>query len=140
MISPNLSPARPGIRRTALLAFGCALSLALAHAPALGAADTAALRPLADMAPDLPLTPTFAKGDPGDNGPYTLSLLNTSKDSLKVTGKVLLSVYVHAESKARSIPEHVIDPGQVWTIADLAAGDKVTITADGYAPLELTVP
>jgi hypothetical protein len=137
MITTNSPFARSAIRRTALLAFGCALSFALAQNPSLNAA---ALRPLADMAPALPLTPTFVKGDPGDNGPYTLSLLNTSKDSIKVTAKVLLSVSSHAESKARNIPEHAIDPGQVWIITDLAAGDEVNLTADGYAPLELTVP
>jgi len=73
-------------------------------------------------------------------GPYILSLTNTSKNALKVSVKIHLSVSFHANTKDRSISDHVIDPGQVWTIDDLAAADTVTVTADGFAPLELTVP
>ena len=75
-----------------------------------------------------------------DTGPYVLNLKNASDGTLKVTAKVLLSVYFHADSKSRNLPEHAIDPGQVWTIPGLASSDKVTISASGYAPLELTVP
>ena len=126
--------------RTALLALGCAFSLALVPISTMNAADTATLQPLADKAPSLPLTATFEKVTGGEKGPYVLKLTNSSKDSIKVTAKVLLAVAFHADSKARNIPEHAIGPGQVWSISDLVATDKVIISAAGFAPLELTVP
>jgi hypothetical protein len=119
---------------------GCALSLALLQAPAVRAADAAALRPLDDKAPALPLSPAFEKVPNGENGPYQLKLTNVSKDTIKATAQVLASVTFHATAKERNIPEQVIDPGQVWTITELAATDKVVISAKGFAPLELTVP
>jgi hypothetical protein len=94
---------------------------------------------LDDKAPALPLSASFAKAD-GEAGPYILSLKNTSDSAVKVSAKILLSVYFHADSKAKNIPVHTIDAGQVWTIPGLAANDKVTISGDGFAPLELTVP
>lgn len=108
--------------------------------PALKAADAAATPPPADKAPSLPLTATFEKGTAHEMGPYVLKLKNDSKDAIKVNVKILLSVAFHMGSKHWDLPEHVIDPGQVWTIPDLSAGDKLTITAQGFAPLELTVP
>jgi hypothetical protein len=127
------------ILRASLFALGSAVALALVHLPSARAADAAALTALDDKAPSLPLTATFAKSD-GEDGPYVLSLKNTSDSSVKVSAKVLLSVYFHADSKARNIPEHSIDAGQVWTILGLAANDKVSISGTGFAPLELTVP
>jgi hypothetical protein len=121
-----------------LAALSCALALSFAQAPSARAAGTAALVPMDDKAPSLPLTATFAKAD-ADTGPYVLNLKNTSDGALKVTAKILLSVYFHADSKSRNLPDHAIDPGQVWTIPGLAANDRVTISAAGYAPLELTV-
>ena len=115
------------------------MRLAIAPVPAAGA-GAAALYPRDDKAPSLPLTSTFDKGTDPNEGPYVLNLKNVSKDSLKVTVSVHLSVAFHANKKDRTLPEHVIEPDQVWTVSDLAAGDKVTVTADGYAPLELTVP
>jgi hypothetical protein len=117
---------------------GCAFGLALVHVATAG--DTSVLRTLDDQAPALPLTATFDKGTDPDVGPYILSLKNTSKDAIKVSVKIHLSVAFHANNKDRTISEHSIDAGQVWTINDLAAGDKVTVTADGFAPLEVTVP
>jgi hypothetical protein len=128
------------ILRAAAAALGCALGLALAQGPALRAAGSAQLRSLDDKAPALPLTATFTKVDGAESGPYVLKLENVSKDTLKVTAQVLTSLPSHANRRTRDIPEHVIGPGQVWTIADLAASDRVTVTAPGYAPLELTVP
>jgi hypothetical protein len=132
------SPFRRASILSALAVLGCALAFAFASAPSARAAGTATLGALGDKAPSLPLTATFAKAD-ADTGPFVLNLKNTSDGSLKVTVKILLSVYFHADSKARNLPEHTIDAGQVWTIPGLAASDKVTVTADGYAPLELTV-
>jgi len=122
-----------------MIALGCAGCLAIVHSPSLRA-EPAALRPLADEAPSLPLTPTFEKMAESDNGPYVLSLKNISKDAVTASAQIVPSVAFHANAKVRNLPDHVIDPGQVWTIPELAAGDKVTITAKGFAPLELTVP
>ena len=123
-----------------MIVLGCALGLVFAPSPALRAASTTALPTLDDKAPSLPLTSTLDKVAGAEAGPYVLKLQNVSKDALTVSAKVLLSLPSHADRKARDVPEHVIDPGQAWTIGDLAAGDKVTITAPGFAPLELTVP
>jgi hypothetical protein len=133
------SPFRRASILSALAVLGCAFAFAFAQAPAARGADNGALKPLDDKAPSLPLTPTFEKAD-ADTGPYVLNLKNTSDGTIKVTAKVLLSVYFHADSKSRNLPEHAIDPGQVWTIPGLASNDKVTVSGSGYAPLELTVP
>jgi hypothetical protein len=125
--------------RTALVALGCSFTFTQVSVPSAKAADVAAFKALDDKAPSLPLTASFAKTE-GEDGPYVLSLKNTSYNSIKVSGKVLLSVFFHADSKSRTIPEHAIDAGQVWTVPGLAANDKVILTASGFAPLELTVP
>ena len=140
MAISNTSSAILAMRRIALAAMGCALSLALVHVPATKAADGAASQPVADKAPSLPLAPSFEKVTGSEGGPYVLKLQNVSKDTVRASAKILLSVVFHSESKARLIPEHAIDPGQVWTITDLSAEDKVIITATGFAPLELAVP
>ena len=44
-----------------------------------------------------------------------------------------------AADKARMVPAEVVAPGATMKIADLAALDKVTVMADGFAPLELEV-
>jgi len=140
-MNSDTSRAGSAFGRTALIALGCVLSLTMAQIPAARAGDASStLRPLDDKATSLPLTADFSKGTDPNIGPYILSLTNTSKDAIKVSVKIHLSVSFHANTKDRNVPDHVIGPGQVWTIDDLAAGDKVTLTADGFAPLELTVP
>jgi hypothetical protein len=67
-------------------------------------------------------------------------LRNVSRDAVEVSAKIRLSVAFHANTKDRNIPSHAIDPGQVWTISDPSAGDKITITAAAFAPLGLVVP
>ena len=120
--------------RSALITLGCAL-LAMVTVPAMNAADAA--KPAAK----LPVTATFEKVTTAEAGPpYVLHLKNESKDALKVSGKVLLSVAFHSSSKARNVPEHVIAAGATFSIGELAANDKVILTAEGFAPLELTVP
>jgi hypothetical protein len=130
---------RSTFNKAASIAVGCALGLALIQVPAMRAADSTALRPLDDKLPSLPFAASFDKAD-GDNGPYVLSLKNTSGDSIKASGSVLLSVAVHNNAKTRDIPEHTVGRDEVWTIPGLAVGDKVTIVAAGFSPLELTVP
>lgn len=127
------------LSKTALLTLGCALSLVLFSAPALWAAD-ATTAPAA-AAKTLPLTATIEKAaHPAENAPpYVLHLKNTSHDSVKVSGKVLLSVVSHNVDKARPVPAQVIEAGKSLTIADLAALDKVIISAEGYAPLEIEI-
>jgi len=133
--------ARSALGKTALIALGCVLSLTMAQIPAAQAGgDSPALRPLDAKAPSLPITAVFSKAANPDAGPYVLSLTNTSKDALTVSVRIQLSVTFHADGKVRNLSNHVIDPGQAWTIENLAATDKVTVTADGFAPLELTVP
>jgi len=138
MTAYSPSPFHVAKVRSALVALSFAFTFAFAQAPAARAVDAANLMPMDDKAPSLPLTASFEKAD-ADTGPYVLNLKNTSDGALKVTAKVLLSVYFHADSKSRNLPEHTIDAGQVWTIPGLAANDKVIVSATGYAPLELTV-
>jgi hypothetical protein len=138
MITSNVT-SRSRILGIALAAVALASALALAHGPSARAAITPALTALDDKAPSLPVTTSFAKSD-GEDGPYVLSVKNTSATSINVSAKVLLSVYFHADSKAKNIPAHAIEAGQTWSIPGLAASDKVTLSAAGFAPLDLTVP
>lgn len=124
----------------ALLALACALGLTLVSAPVLSAADAATKQPLADKAAVLPLTATFEKVTGTEGAPFVLKLKNDSKATLKVSGKVLLAVVHHAMDKARVIPEQAVAAGQTMTVKDLSAEDKIVLTAEGYAPLELKVP
>lgn len=132
------TPARPVFRSIALLALGGAFafaSLSLARA-----VDTAMLQRLADTAPAAPLKAAFTKDDSGKNeAPYTLTLTNTGAHAVKVAATIDLSVVVHNRPKSRDVAAQTIEPGKTLAIDDLAAGDKVTVTADGYAPLHLTV-
>lgn len=120
-----------GARRSLLLALACAFSLTLAPFASLQAADKAAA---------LPLTVTFEKVTGTEGAPFVLKAKNTSTVSLKVSGKVLLAVVHHAMDKARVVPEQTVAAGQIMTVKELSAEDKVVLTADGYAPLEVKVP
>jgi len=132
--------ARRAACRIALLALGCALVLFAVPFSALRAADAPASPPAADKAPSLPLVPTFEKVTSGEDGPYVLNLKNVSKETVTASAQVIASVTFHAKAKTRNLPEHAIDPGEAWTITELAATDKVIVSAKGFAPLELTVP
>lgn len=128
------------LRTAAKIASACAVVFALVQTPVVFASDALSLRQMDDKAPALPLSATFTKNASSDAGPYVLTLLNTGKSTLTVSGKVQLAVQSHAGLKTRDIPSHAIEAGKDWAISDLSAGDKVTLTADSYAPLELTVP
>jgi len=122
-----------------LLVLGCAFGLALAQLSAAPA--SASLQTLADKPASLPLTATFEKGPASETGgPYVLKLTNTSATAVTASAAIVASVSSHASAKNRTVPAHTVEPGAVWAISDLASGDKVTVTADGFAPLELTVP
>lgn len=135
----NIASTRSSLRKSALLALGVALSLA--PVALLNAANTETKQPLTEKAapaPALPLSHAFSKVD-GEKGPHELKLTNTSKAALKVNVKILLSVYSHASDKAKVLPEHTIEAGKDMTISQLAALDKVIITSEGHATLELEV-
>jgi len=133
---PSTAPARIGWAGVAAL--GMALGLAIACSPAVRADGAPAPSRLADKAPSLPVSYTFEKVT-DESGPYVLHLKNTSSAALTVNAQVTSSVTFHANSKTRTVTGH-IDPGQVWTVTELAASDKVVVSADGFEPLELTVP
>jgi hypothetical protein len=124
----------------ALLALACALVIAAAQTQATAATENAVLRPLADESPSLPVTTTFEKSADADSGPYVLKVLSVAKDTLVVNAKIVASVVSHGDTKERNLPAHTLEVGQTWSITGLAATDKVTLTAKGYASVELTVP
>ena len=113
-----------------LLSATALIALAFVAAPTLQASD---------KAPALPMTATFTKAASAEKPPFVLNLKNDSKAALKVSAKVLLSVVAHNADKARMVPAEVVAPGHTMTISGLAALDKVTVMADGFAPLELEV-
>ena len=119
----------------------CAALLALTAAPALQAAGLTTLQSLADAAPAataLPLDVKIEKVADKEKA-FVVKLTNHSKDSLKVTAKVLLAVAFHGEEKARRIPAHTIEAGKEWSIDDLAFDDHVILSADGFDTLKITV-
>ena len=137
MNTAKIASKRSSLSRNALIALGCALSLVIVPVATLKANDAP---PAATKAPSLPLTATFEKVATAEKGaPFVLKLTNTSKAAVTVSAKILLSVVVHSAPNSRSVPAHAIAPGQTWTISELSALDKVTVTAEGFAPLELTV-
>jgi hypothetical protein len=138
-MTKTLTQSRRLIFPAAFATLGCAFFLALLATPAARAATVPTLTALDDKAPVLPVSATFAKSE-GEDGPYVLSVKNTSNSAIKVSAKILLSVYFHADSKAKNIPAHSIEAGQVWAIPGLAANDKVTLSGDGFAAMDLTVP
>ncbi|HTL69303.1 MAG TPA: hypothetical protein VL200_16680 [Lacunisphaera sp.] len=111
-----------------LLPGAALLTLALVFAPAARAADQA-----------LPVTPTIENTKAMDHPPFVLKLKNDSKMTLKLSATVQLSVVAHNADKARMVPAQDVAAGATMTIADLAAMDKVTVKAEGYAPLEIEI-
>ena len=130
MISTKISSSR----RNALLVLG--LGLALLPLQSLNAAEAPAA---VVAAPALPLSHTLAKVTGGEKGPFVLTLKNDSKAAVTVHAKILLAVAFHAESKAKNLPAQKIEAGHDWKIADLAAEDKVILTADGFAPQTIVI-
>jgi len=130
MINSPALPVRSSTRRPALVALACAFALSLLSLPALQAAD----------GKTLPLSSTIEKVASTDGTPFVVHLKNDSKETLKLSGKVLLSVVNHAMDKARTLPEQTLEAGKVWTITNLSADDKVIVSAAGFAPLEVKVP
>lgn len=99
------------------------------------------MQPLADKAAPLPLKVTFRQSHKGeDAGLFTLRLKNTSEQSVTASASIVVSVPVHNSPKIREEPAQEIKPGKTWSIKQLASGDKITVKADGFEPLEVTVP
>ena len=91
--------------------------------------------------PSLPLTATFGKGTPGENGGiYALTLKNTSTKSLTVKATIIWSVTTHTREKTIELPAHEIVAGGTWTIDDLAFDDRIIVSAEGYEKLDLKTP
>jgi hypothetical protein len=139
MTTPNRSFLRPVLNRSLAVALACSFGIPLLPIQAVGAPAMGTLSPLDDHLQPVPMTSSVDKAD-GDNGPYVLTLKNTSNDSIRASGTVQLSVASHGDKKTRDIAEHVVGRAEVWTIPGLSAGDKVTITAEGYSPLVIPVP
>ena len=117
---------------------GLALSI-LAGALALAVLVPNAAR-AADEKPALPLKATFEKATSGKNGaPMIVHLKNESAQAITVSGDIALSVVVHNRPKSREVPAHKIDAGATMTLDNLAPEDKVTLKAEGYAPLVVVV-
>jgi hypothetical protein len=124
--------------RSALFGSTLALSSLLALGAATARADTAAPASSATSQSSGPLIATFDKATDTDKGPYILTLKNNGDHSLKVTVEIQSSAAAHNDAKDKT-KKHHIKAGQSWTIPNLAAGDKVNVTADGITPLALTV-
>ncbi len=126
----------PNSFRKLALVLGWVLSLT--PFAVLAEADLLPLQSRADQPAGLPLAATFTKTD-GDKGPYVLTLKNISAAALKVNVAVVESVKSHNRPGKRKL-DLAIEAGQSATVEALAAHDQVTVSAEGFAPLELTVP
>jgi len=132
----NTTPSPALLRR--LLACACLAGIPLLSVSVQAAAETAA--PRATTVPALPVSHSFSKAESVNGTPFVLTVKNDSKTALKLSGHVLLSVVNHAMDKARKLPEHTLEAGASWSIAELAGDDKVVLNAEGHAPLEIRVP
>lgn len=108
--------------------------------PTSAAESKPAEHPTADKAAKLPVEHAFEKNTTGDDkGLYTLMLKNTSAKSLKLTLAVEESVVSHNRPKNRTVSV-TVDAGSSVKNGAFAAHDKITISAEGFAPVTLTVP
>lgn len=124
--------------RSALFSSTLALSALLALGTLSARADTAAPAASTNSQASGPLVASFDKATDADKGPYVLTLKNNGDHTLKVTVEIQASAASHNDAKNKT-KKHHIKAGQSWTVPNLAAGDKVNVTADGIAPLALTV-
>jgi len=91
--------------------------------------------------PALPLKASFEKDTSGKHeAPMVLHLKNESAQELSVSAHIDLSVVVHNRPKTRELPAQKVAAGAVLTIDNLAPEDKVTLSAEGHAPLVVAVP
>ena len=128
--------------RSVLIGSSLALSTFLSVGAIATRADSAA--PAAAATADSsqasgPIVASFDKSTDADKGPYILTLKNNGDHTIKVTVEIQASAASHNDAKNKT-KKHSIKAGQAWTVSNLAAGDKVNVTADGVSPLALTVP
>jgi len=132
--------------RIAVTILGAAIALAVAPFMSATFSDTVALQPLAGKDSNPLLTATFEKVTAGENkGGYVMHVKNDYDHAVTVIAMIVPSVTFHANAKTRTLPEKTIEAGKIWTVADLAAGDKITLTPGPHertvwAPLIFTVP
>jgi len=133
---------KPTLPRRPLVALFAIFALVLGALTSITHAGPAELQPLADKAAaKLPVTGTFAKGTPGENGgPYALTLTNTSSEKLTVNATIVWSVTSHNRANTIKLPAKELAAGASWTINDLAAEDRVLLSAEGYENLEFKTP
>jgi hypothetical protein len=127
-------------RLIAAFAIAGVLGLPVARTAFAGTAVPSTLQALDDKLPTAPLAVSFEKVTDSEGGPYVLKLKNTSGDAVTASAKIFPSVTIHSDTKERDLPERSVAAGETWSIAGLAASDKVTINAKGFAPLDITVP
>jgi hypothetical protein len=128
--------------RRCLTAIVVSSAFAAITLPAVTAADSTPPPTSPDKKlPALPVTASFGKGTPGENGgPYALTLKNTSEKSLTVNATIIWSVKSHNRAATINLPPHEIATGGTWTINDLAFEDRIILAADGFEKLELKTP
>lgn len=138
---PMKNPNNPTPRKRVVFVATLSVCGALLFLPLTRAAGNSSSTQLADKAAPLPVSTSFEKVSSGeDRGQSVLIVKNTSPEALKVTAAIVESVTFHANPKNRTLPEHRIESGKDWKIEGLARGDKITLTAAGFEPLEVTVP
>lgn len=138
LVQPRIN-GRFGMMKPALSLRSRVTSLIMISALAVFAATPMAAAD--EKAPDLPLSASFGKGEPGENGgPYALTLTNTSDKALTVNATIIWSVASHNRARTIELPAHEVAAGGTWVIDDLAAEDRIILTAEGYAKLELKTP
>jgi len=87
-----------------------------------------------------PVSATFEKNAAATTeGPYVMTLKNTSDHAIKVSVHVDEDVTAHNRPKARDLGPKELAAGATWKIDNLAAGDKVTVSGDGIDTMKLTV-
>ena len=141
MKNPTTILSRLIIRGLPLLSLSVALLLPLVPSRAAPASDNPTSKSTSDKAAKLPLDPVFKKETSGESkGLYILTLKNVSEHPVKVGGTIAQSVVSHSRPKTITLEVQTIAPGKTRKIEQLAAQDKLTLTAEGFEPLDLTVP
>jgi hypothetical protein len=131
---------RPLFRRR-VAAIVLSAVFALTTLPAVTAAEATPPPSTDKKLPALPLTTTFGKGTPGENGGiYSLTLKNTSDKALTVKTTIIWSITSHNRARTIELPAREIAAGGTWTISDLSFDDRVIVSAEGYEKLDVKTP
>lgn len=110
---------------------GCDNSKSVSNADAAKASSASAAAPV---------SATFEKNAAATTeGPYVMTLTNTTSKAVKVTVHVDEDVTTHNRPKARDLGPQEIAANGNWKVDNLAAGDRVTVSGDGFEAMKLTV-